>query len=395
MQLSPRARPSPGTQPRLLVAAVEHQIKTLMNRRTVMARNMVNVADMRKIAKRRLPRMVFDYLDGAALDEVTLRENAADLEHLRLRQRVLQDVSQSHLETDVLGQRVALPIMISPMGALTLVHPDADLALARAAVRAGTIFIHSAWSGTPLEEVAKVAPHSTWAQIAFWKDKGITRGHVDRAAAAGVNVLVVAGDVGVSSKRERDLHHRFDYRARPLLRDMLDAATKPAWLTRFALGRKVTYGNYQIDGRPMRLNEMGPFMHENDNPGSTWADVEELRSRWSGKIVVKGVMTADDTRQAVRSGVDAVIVSNHGVYTTSHRLTGVVGSHDSFNHNLSRPPASQFLDVCPRRSGVVIFMHEWPHLIQPHWTTVNLIVSVSNLAAQCKASQPSWLCRRI
>jgi L-lactate dehydrogenase (cytochrome) len=277
-----------------------------------MVKNIVNVADMRKIAKRRLPRMVFDYLDGAALDEVTLRDNTADFEHLRLRQRVLQDVSQSHLETSVLGQRVALPIMISPMGALTLFHPDADLALARAAVRAGTIFIHSAWSGTPLEEVVKVAPNSTWAQIAFWKDKGVTRGHIDRAAAAGVDVLVVAGDVGVSSKRERDLHHSFDYRARPLLRDMLDAATKPAWLTRFALGRKITYGNYQIDGRPMRLNEMGPFMHENDNPGSTWADVEELRSWWSGKIVIKGVMTADDTCQAVRSGADAVIVSNHG-----------------------------------------------------------------------------------
>ena len=170
-----------------------------------MAENLVSVADMRRIAKRRLPRMVFDYLDGGALDEFTMRDNETDFEHVRLRQRVLLDVSQSHLEVDVLGQRTAVPIMIAPMGALTLFHPDADLILARAAARAGTIFVHSAWSGTPLEEVVKVAPNSTWAQIAPWKNKEVTRGHVDRAAAAGIDVLVVAADVSTASKRERDL----------------------------------------------------------------------------------------------------------------------------------------------------------------------------------------------
>jgi L-lactate dehydrogenase (cytochrome) len=277
-----------------------------------MAENLVSVADMRRIAKRRLPRMVFDYLDGGALDEFTMRDNETDFEHVRLRQRVLLDVSQSHLEVDVLGQRTAVPIMIAPMGALTLFHPDADLILARAAARAGTIFVHSAWSGTPLEEVVKVAPNSTWAQIAPWKNKEVTRGHVDRAAAAGIDVLVVAADVSTASKRERDLHHQFDYRARPRFRDMLDSATNPAWLTRFVMGRKMTYGNYQIDGRPMRLNEMEQFINENKNPGSMWKDVEELRNQWPGKIVIKGVMTADDTFQAVRCGVDAVIVSNMG-----------------------------------------------------------------------------------
>ena len=277
-----------------------------------MSKNIVNIADMRMAAKSRLPRMVFDYLDGAALDEVTMRENLTDFESLRLRQRVLQDVSQSQLEAIVLGQHVALPVMISPMGALTLFHPDADIALARAAARAGTIFVHSAWSGVSLEEVVSVAPHSTWAQIAFWRDKGITRDHVDRAAASDIDVLVVAGDVGVSSKRERDLHHKFDYSARPRLHDMLEAATHPRWLARLALGRKVTYGNYQIDGRRMRLNEMGPFMHENENSQATWEDVEELRSRWPGRIVIKGVMTSDDTLLALKTGVDAVMVSNHG-----------------------------------------------------------------------------------
>jgi L-lactate dehydrogenase (cytochrome) len=277
-----------------------------------MAENLVSVADMRRVAKRRLPRMVFDYLDGAALDEFTMRDNERDFEHFRLRQRVLLDVSRSHLEVDVLGQRIALPAMIAPMGALTLFHPDADLILARAAVQANTIFVHSAWSGTSLEEVVKVAPTSTWAQIALWKNTGVTKDHVERAAAAGIDVLVVAADVSMGAKRERDLHHQFDYRARPRFRDMLDSATKPAWLTRFATGRKMTYGNYQVEGRPMRLNEMEKFISENKNPGSSWGDVEELRKQWPGKIVIKGVMTAEDCRRAVGSGMDAVIVSNMG-----------------------------------------------------------------------------------
>jgi L-lactate dehydrogenase (cytochrome) len=277
-----------------------------------MAENLVSVADMRRIAKRRLPRMVFDYLDGAALDEVTMRDNETDFERIRLRQRVLLDVSQSRLDVVVLGQRIALPVMIAPMGALTLFHPDADLILARAAARAGTIFVHSAWSGTSLEEVVKVAPSSTWAQIALWKNKAVFGEHLERAAAAGVEVLVVPADVSMASKRERDLHHQFDYRARPRFRDMLDSATKPAWLARFAMGRKMTYGNYKVDGRPMRLNEMEQFIHENKNPGSTWKDVEELRNRWPGKIVIKGVMTAEDSRESVRIGADAVIVSNMG-----------------------------------------------------------------------------------
>jgi len=277
-----------------------------------MAENLVSVADMRRVAKRRLPRMVYDYLDGAALDEYTMRDNETDFEHFRLRQRVLLDVSESHLGVVVLGQRIALPVMIAPMGALTLFHPDADLILARAAEQVGSIFVHSAWSGTSLEEVVKAAPNSTWAQIALWKNKSVTSEHVERAVAAGIDVLVVAADVSMAAKRERDLHHQFDYRARPRFRDMLDSATNPAWLTRFAMGCKMTYGNYQIDGRPMRLNEMEHFISENKNPGSTWRDVEELRNQWPGKIVIKGVMTAEDSRQAVSCGVDAVIVSNMG-----------------------------------------------------------------------------------
>jgi len=201
------------------------------------------------------------------------------------------------------------------MGLLGLFHPQGDLALAKAAASAGTIFVHSAWSGWAIEDVASAAPGSVWSQISFWSDDGISRDHIDRAAASGVDVLVVAGDVAVSSKRERDLHHGLALPPRPTMRDIANTARKAAWLTglaRLAAGPKLTYGNYRIDGRRMRLNEMYGFMRANENRAATWADVEQLRARWHGKIIVKGVMTAEDARSAARAGVDAVMVSNHG-----------------------------------------------------------------------------------
>jgi L-lactate dehydrogenase (cytochrome) len=280
-----------------------------------MAEKVVSVQDMRRAAQRLLPRMIFDFLEGGALDERTLRENQTDFARLRLRQRILQDISSSELQTDVLGQRIAMPLMISPMGLLGLFHPHGDLAMAKAAKRSGIILVHSAWSGWALEDVVSEAPDSTWCQISLWADAGITRDHIDRAAAAGIEVLVIAGDVSVSSKRERDLHHGLAMSPRPTLRDIANTAMKPTWLTRLArvaTGPKLTYGNYRIDGRHMRRTEMYGFMRTNENRAATWADVEELRDRWSGKIVVKGVMTADDTRRAAQVGVDAVMVSNHG-----------------------------------------------------------------------------------
>ncbi|MFJ6139144.1 alpha-hydroxy acid oxidase [Kitasatospora sp. NPDC092286] len=277
-----------------------------------MAEKIVNIEDMRRQARRKLPRMIFDFLEGGALDELTLQDNTEDLVRLRLRQRVLRDMSEIEPGTRVLGQRLALPVMISPLGMLSLFHPQADLAFARAAERAGTVLVHSAWSACSLEEVVAAAPKSIWAQISFWTDAGLTREHVDRAEAAGVEVLVVAGDVNLSSKRERDLHHGMALPPRPTLRDVVDTGRRPGWLARLATGRRPTFGNYRIDGRRMRMREMGGFMHTMENAAATWADVERLRERWPGKIVVKGVMTGEDTVRAADTGVDAVIVSNHG-----------------------------------------------------------------------------------
>lgn len=272
----------------------------------------VSLEDYRLASRKHLPKMISDYLEGGALDETTMRANERQLKSLMLRQRSLVDVSAISTATSVLGHSLDLPLMVSPMGMLTIFHPGSDPAVARAAVKAGSIFIHSAWAGCSLEEVAKAAPNNLWAQIAFWKDPEETRKYVNRARSAGVETLVVAGDVGSSSKRERDLHHGLSMPPRPPVADYFDAATHPGWLWRWLTGRKMTYGNYDIDGRPLRMNEMNSWMAENKNTSATWEQFAKLRSEWTGKLVIKGIMDAEDAARAVDEGADGVFVSNHG-----------------------------------------------------------------------------------
>ncbi|MBT2532928.1 alpha-hydroxy-acid oxidizing protein [Arthrobacter sp. ISL-48] len=272
----------------------------------------VSLDDYRLASRKHLPKMISDYLEGGALDETTMRANEDRLNALMLRQRSLVDVSDVDTSTTVLGHSLALPLMVAPMGMLTIFHPGSDPAVARAAVGAGSIFIHSAWAGCSLEEVARVAPNNLWAQIAFWKDPAETASYVKRARAVGVETLVVAGDVGSSSKRERDLHHGLSMPPRPPVLDYFNAATRPGWLWGWLTGRKMTYGNYEIDGRPLRMNEMNSWMASNKNPGATWDQFAKLRSEWSGNLVIKGIMDAEDAARAVDEGADGIFVSNHG-----------------------------------------------------------------------------------
>lgn len=275
-------------------------------------RDIHSIDDLRRRAKRRLPAMVYDFVEGGALDELTLRRNREALEAQLLPQRVLVDTSQRHATASVLGTRLDLPLVVSPMGLLTVCHPDADVAVARAAATSGSVFVHSPWSGCSLEEVAHAAPGRVWAQIAFWNDASETTRHIDRARALGVETLVVAGDVAVSSKRDRDLRHGTGMPPRPPLRDIVDTALHPGWMLRWMLGRRITWGSYRIDGRAIRMREMDAWMERNTNQTASWDDIARLRSRWQGNIVVKGVMTQSDARLAISHGVDGVFVSNHG-----------------------------------------------------------------------------------
>ncbi len=297
-------------------------------------RHIHSIDDLRSRARRRLPAMVFDFIEGGALDELTLRRNREALDAHLLSQRVLVDTSQRHAATSILGTRLDLPLVVSPMGLLTVCHPDADVAIARAAATSGSVFVHSPWSGCSLDEVADAAPGRVWAQIAFWNDAAETRRHIDRARALGVDTLVVAGDVAVSSKRDRDLRHGTGMPPRPPLRDIVNTALHPAWVTRWLLGRAMTWGNYRIEGRAIRMREMEGWMARNENQTATWDDIARLRSAWTGNIVVKGIMTPEDARLAVEHGADGVFVSNHGgrqfdsQQATIEALPGVIDAVD-------------------------------------------------------------------
>lgn len=273
---------------------------------------MFNVEQMRQRARRRLPKMVFDFLEGGALDERTLRRNQEAFQSALLRQRILVDVEQVSTVTRVLGQDLDVPIIVSPMGLLTVCHPDADVAMATAARAAGSLVIHSPWSGVSIEETHEAAGGRLWEQISFWKQPEETDRHLARARNLGVDTIVIAGDVAVSSKRERDLRHGTSMPPKPPLRDVLDVSLHPGWVTRWLSGRKMTWGTYDIDGRAIRMAEMSGWMERNENARATWEDVARIRRQWDGKLLVKGIMTPEDAELALANGADGVFVSNHG-----------------------------------------------------------------------------------
>jgi isopentenyl diphosphate isomerase/L-lactate dehydrogenase-like FMN-dependent dehydrogenase len=275
-------------------------------------RKLYSIEAYRQRARKRLPRMVFDFIDGGALDEHTLRRNRESLDSVMLTQRILVDVAHVDTSVRLLDIDLKLPILVSPMGILTALHPDADPAVAKSAAAAGSVFIHSAWSGCSLEETCRSADGHVWAQISLWKDTSETRRHVSNASELGIDTLIVAGDVALNSKRERDIQHGASMPPRPPLADMIDTALHPGWMWRWLTGRRLTYGNLQIDGQPLRIRHMEPWMAANQNPRADWDTFSELRRQWPGKLLIKGVMSAADAAIAVAKGADGIFVSNHG-----------------------------------------------------------------------------------
>lgn len=272
----------------------------------------VSVADMRDQARKKLPRIAFEFLEGGALDERTLQDNLASFRSRKFKQRVLVDVSLVDLAAKIGGRQLRMPLLVSPVGGLTVFHPSGDLAAVRAAARSRCIFVHSAWSGYSLEEVADVEPGAVWAQVSFWRDEREYRRHVETARRSEIDTLVVAGDVGIYGKRERELHHGLSIPPRPPLLDCLNVLTKPAWGARALFGEKLAYGNIRSNGAVVRMKNMTQWMTANRNPAAVWDEVRKLRREWNGRLVIKGVMCVEDCRIAMDAGADGIFVSNHG-----------------------------------------------------------------------------------
>lgn len=275
----------------------------------------LTIDDLRDRARRRMPAVVFDYIDGGVEDELALARNTDAFRRWSFVPRYLRDVAQRRTERTLWGRTYDLPFGIAPTGFAGLFRPGADLMLARAASAAGVPFVVSGASNASIEAVADVMETPPWFQIYCSRDQQITRDLLVRAERAGVETLVVTVDVPVTPKRTRNLRNGFGLPPRLSFRTMLDAAMHPAWtFGYFANGGMPALGNwapYAPEGS-RALSVARLFAAETPDPSHDWRQVETLRALWPGRLVVKGLMHVDDARQAQALGADAIWVSNHG-----------------------------------------------------------------------------------
>ncbi len=289
-------------------------------------RNAHNVEAVRRLARRKLPRPVFDFGDGGAETEWTLRRNESAFATRALVPRPLQGAALRDLSTTLFGQRLSMPLMIGPTGLAGLFWPDGELCSARAAAAAGTAYCLSHGSVCTIEELATLDKSPRWMQVFVYRDRGLTRQFVDRAAAAGYDALVLTIDNQLVGNRERDLRNGFGIPPRFTAWQLLSMAPQLPWLWRMrnALPR-LTMGNYLREGTREELVSLAGRLASMLDPGLDWDDVHELREHWKGPLLLKGVLHPDEARKAVAIGVDGLIVSNHG----GRQLDGAISSFEA------------------------------------------------------------------
>ena len=270
-----------------------------------------SVSDYRELARRRLPRVLFDYIDGGAQDEVTLRANQEDFNRITLVQRVLRDVSTRDQSVTVLGQKYDLPLILSPTGMTGLFWPNGALEAARAASDAGAGFCLSSMSTSTVEDIKKVAKQPTWFQLYVMRDRGMSRELIERAKAAGCSALVLTVDLALQGQRDRDVHNGLTIPPTLRISNLPNFATRPGWIWRYLTGPKVVPASLVKPGQNTLFTIAG-YVNSQFDQSVTWKDIEWAKSIWGGPIALKGILDAEDAKAAVGHGADALIVSNHG-----------------------------------------------------------------------------------
>ncbi|WFF42053.1 alpha-hydroxy-acid oxidizing protein [Salinicola endophyticus] len=285
--------------------------------------------DYRRAAKRRIPRFLFDYLDGGAVTESTLRGNVEALQAIPLRQRVLQGGGDPLLETEVLGSRWKLPVALAPVGATGMYARRGEVQAARAADKAGIPYTLSTVSVCSIEEVAAGANGELWSQLYVLKDRGFMQNALDRAWAAGMKTLVFTVDMPLPGSRYRDRHSGMSG-PHAKLRQTVQALTHPWWAFDVALkGKPLSFGNIEAyTGRQMSMDDYMGFLAKNFDPSISWSELEWIRESWKGNLIIKGLLDKEDARDAVRMGADGIIVSNHG----GRQLDGAIPTAQALPH---------------------------------------------------------------
>ena len=278
-----------------------------------MARPITSVADLRALARRRVPRMFYEYCNSGSWTESTYRANEADFVPIKLRQRVGIDVGDRTLKTTMAGVPVSMPVALAPTGMTGMQHADGEILAARAAEKAGVPFTLSTMSICSIEDVAGSTTSPFWFQLYVMRDRDFTRDLIDRAKAARCSALVLTLDLAILAQRHKDIVNGLSAPPRMTIANLLNLATKPRWCVNMLGTKRRTFGN--IIGHAKNVNDLkslATWMNERRDPTLSWDDVNWIKERWGGNLILKGVLDPEDAEKAVQTGADALIVSNHG-----------------------------------------------------------------------------------
>ena len=272
-----------------------------------------NIEDLRELAKRKVPRMFYDYADSGSWTESTYRANESDFQKIKLRQRVAVDIEKRSLRTKMIGIDVAMPVALAPIGMLGMQHADGEILAARAAEAFAVPFTLSTMSICSIEDVAAHTKAPFWFQLYVMRDREFIGRLIDRAKAAKCSALVLTLDLQVLGQRHKDIKNGLSAPPRPTLANLVNLMTKPTWGLAMLGTKRRQFGN--IVGHVKGVEDMsslGAWTAQQFDPTLTWADIEWIKKRWGGKLILKGILDAEDAKLAVDSGADAIVVSNHG-----------------------------------------------------------------------------------
>jgi L-lactate dehydrogenase (cytochrome) len=274
---------------------------------------MTCIEDLRQVARRKVPRAFFAYAEAGSYSQATLRSNREDLDRIKLRQRILVDVSQRDLTTTIIGEPARLPIALAPIGLCGMQRGDGEILACRAAHAAGIPFTLSTMSICSIEDVAQAVGKPFWFQLYVMKDRGFIRSLIERAAAAKCSALVLTVDLQVLGQRHCDIRNGMTVPPVVKLANVIDIASKPGWALSILQGKRKTFGNLAGHVRGMdNVTSLAQWTNSQFDPALNWKDVEWVRSLWPGKLILKGILDVEDAKVAAQTGASALVVSNHG-----------------------------------------------------------------------------------
>ena len=282
-----------------------------------------NVEDLRQLAKRKVPKAIFEYIDHGSYDQLSLKANRKDLDAVRFRQRVLIDADNRSLATTMLGEKVSMPLAIAPTGLTGLMHGNGEMLAAKAAEAAGIRYTLSTMSICSIEDVRSVTKTPFWFQLYVFKDRGFSESVIERAKEAGCSALFLTVDLPMRGQRHCDIKNGLQVPPRLTARNAFDIVTKPRWLAGVLMGRRKSFGN--VDHYLKNKGGIwaaGRWGGDNFDRSLSWDDVNWIRKLWPGKLVLKGILDPEDAKRAAAMGVDGIVVSNHG----GRQLDGTPGT---------------------------------------------------------------------